>query len=63
MMKDLAEFTVELDRVQYAFLEEMAKKYDLPDASKALRCLVNYAREETARRDDIFAQVRCLDCG
>jgi hypothetical protein len=27
-----------------------------------VRCLVNYARENPDRLDDIFGEVRCLDC-
>ncbi|MBI2823450.1 MAG: hypothetical protein HYX69_02025 [Planctomycetia bacterium] len=61
-MKDKASYAIELDRAMYGFLEEMAKKYDLADPDKALRCLVNYARAEPAQADAIFAEVRCLDC-
>ena len=32
------------------------------DIGKAVRCLVNYARENPDRRDDIFGEIRCLDC-
>jgi hypothetical protein len=55
-------FTVELDKHQMAFLEEMAKQYDLPDASKALRVLITYAIDPETERDRIFEDIRCFDC-
>ena len=45
-----------------AFLEQMAATYGLPDVGKAVRCLVNYARENPDKHEAIFAEVRCLDC-
>lgn len=47
---------------QAAFLSEMAATYDLPDPGKALRILIDYAKEE-GDRDEIFNTVRCLRCG
>jgi hypothetical protein len=61
-VKDKAMFTVELDKHQMAFLEEMTKQYDLPDASKALRVLITYAMDPETERDRIFEDVRCFDC-
>ncbi len=55
-------YSVELKARQMEFLEEMVKVYDLPDTSKALRCLINYAVEKADRRDEIFSEIRCLDC-
>jgi hypothetical protein len=40
----------------------MTAKYGLADVGKAVRCLVNYARENPDRLDDIFGEIRCLDC-
>jgi hypothetical protein len=40
----------------------MSSKYGLADIGKAVRCLINYARENPDRLDDIFSEVRCLDC-
>lgn len=45
------------------FLEEMARKYDLPDVGKAVRCLVDYARENPDKLETIFNEPRCVDCG
>ena len=61
-MKDLAPHAIELESEKLQFLQEMAAKYGLADVGKAVRCLVNYARENPDRRDDIFAEIRCLDC-
>jgi len=61
-MKDKAPFTVTLEKGQFAFLTEMAKKYQLPDESKALRCLINYSIEQQAQQAAIFGESRCLDC-
>ena len=61
-MKDKATYTIELEKEQHAFLEEMAKTYSLPNVDKAMRCLINFAREETRQQQEIFAAVRCVDC-
>lgn len=61
-MKDAVARSVELHSEQVAFLEEMAKKYGLPDWGKAMRCLVNYARDTPDQQDTIFSEVRCLEC-
>jgi hypothetical protein len=62
MPKDKAVYSLELEKDMMAFMEQMTTKYDLPDVSKAMRCLVNYARTEAAVQDDIFAEIRCLSC-
>jgi len=61
-MKDQQPQTIELESGKVQFLEEMAAKYGLPDIGKAVRCLVNYARENPERLDEIFDEVRCSDC-
>jgi hypothetical protein len=62
-MKDAAPFSVELESAKLAFLEEMARTYKLPDPGKAIRCLIDYARTHAERRDEIFGEIRCIDCG
>jgi hypothetical protein len=42
-------------------LESIAKKYDLPDASKAIRCLLDYAAKD-GDWDEIFKVIRCRHC-
>ena len=61
-MSELQDQTVPLKPGQIAFLAEVAKTFNLDDPAKVLRCLVNYAREHPDRHDDIFGEVRCLDC-
>jgi hypothetical protein len=40
----------------------MAAQHGLGDIGKAIRCLVNYARENPEKHKDIFDEMRCLDC-
>ena len=44
-------------------LEQIVDKYDLPDQSKALRCLLDYVEEKETDWDDMFATIRCNRCG
>jgi hypothetical protein len=62
LMKDYTARPIELDSTMLAYLEEVAKKYSLADAGKAVRCLVNYARENPDRGDEIFDEIRCQGC-
>ena len=61
-MKDYTPRPIELDSQMVAYLEEVARTYALSDVGKAVRCLINYARENPERRDEIFDEVRCLGC-
>jgi hypothetical protein len=61
-MKDAKTYPIELETGKMQFLEAMAAKYGLPDAGKAVRCLINYARENPDKHADMFEEVRCLDC-
>jgi hypothetical protein len=61
-MKDNTARPIELNSAMVAYLEEVAQKYKLPDAGKAVRCLINYSRENPDRAGEIFDEVRCLDC-
>jgi hypothetical protein len=62
IMKDPQNCQFELESEKIAFLKEMAEKHGLPDIGKAVRCLINYARENPDKHADIFDEVRCLDC-
>ena len=54
---------IQLKPEQAAYLDEAVKAFDLDDAGKAVRILINYARENPDKRDEIFAQVHCTgDC-
>jgi hypothetical protein len=61
-MKDPRACSVDLESEKVAFLEQMASKYGLADIGKAVRCLINYARENPDQLDAIFGEIRCLDC-
>jgi hypothetical protein len=63
MPKDKMVYSVELEKDMMQFMEQMVTKYQLPDVSKAVRCLINYARDVEEVQDDIFAEIRCLNCG
>lgn len=45
----------------YEMLVLIADRYELPDASKALRCLLDYAATD-GDWDEIFAKIRCRRC-
>lgn len=62
MPKDATPHPIELESEKVQFLQEMAAKYGLADIGKAIRCLVNYARENPDRHAEIFDEIRCLDC-
>lgn len=53
---------LELKSYQLRYLEEMARKHELPDASKALRCLIMFARQRPELEEVIFETIRCSDC-
>jgi hypothetical protein len=44
------------------YLQQMTTKYSLPDVGKAVRCLINYARENPDKGSEIFDEVRCTGC-
>jgi hypothetical protein len=46
----------------YEMLLEITQRYQLPDPSKALRCLLDYAATD-GDWDKIFKQIRCRRCG
>jgi len=46
---------------QKEWLEAMTAKHSLPDTSKALRVLIDYAIEEGSE-EEIFDYVRCRHC-
>lgn len=62
MPKDKVTYSIELEKDMMSFLEQMTTQYSLPDVSKTVRCLVNYALCVEAAREDIFAEIRCLNC-
>ena len=61
-MKDQTDQIIPLEAAKVEFLKQMAQTYGLPDIGKAVRCLIDYARENPDRQASIFAEVRCVDC-
>ena len=53
-------FTIEQDHKPW--LEAMAEAHNLPDASKALRVLLDYAITD-GDEGEIFGKIRCMHCG
>jgi hypothetical protein len=62
-MKEKQVYSFELEPSKAAFLQQMADNHGLPDAGKALRCLIDYARDHPEAQAEIFAEVHCVDCG
>ncbi|MCA8961938.1 MAG: hypothetical protein KDC38_15540 [Planctomycetes bacterium] len=54
--------SIQLKAKQHEYLKAMVEKYDLDDASKAVRILINYAIDTPDVESDIFDEIRCLDC-
>ena len=51
----------EVNEQHVTWLDEMAKKHDLPDRDKALRALLDYAMTD-GDEEDIFTKIRCHQC-
>lgn len=61
MPKDATSHAIDLETEKVEFLRKMADAHGLPDIGKAIRCLINYAREHPDKHDEMF-EYRCLDC-
>ena len=55
-------YELELKPHQKRYLDDMAKKHELVDASKAVRCLIQYMRQRPELEKDVYEHVRCSDC-
>jgi hypothetical protein len=54
---------VQLKPEQAAYLDEAVQAFKLDDAGKAVRILINYARENPDKRNEIFGDIHCTgDC-
>ena len=62
-MSEKKEASFEIYSDSEKMLEQIAEKYDLPDQSKVLRCLLDYVEEKESDWDDMFATIRCNRCG
>ena len=61
-MADNVATTLELKTNQVEYLDAIAEKHNLPDRSKALRCLITFAMEQAEHEDSIFTEIRCTNC-
>jgi hypothetical protein len=61
-MKHYVPRPIELNSEMMEYLEAVAKRHSLADVGKAVRCLINYARENPDKDDEIFDEVRCTGC-
>ena len=61
-MAQKSDFTIALSEGQREYLADVAKRFDLEDEGKAIRCLVNFVRETKGQEETIFSETRCLDC-
>ena len=55
-------YSFPLQPAKVAFLEDVARTHQLPDAGKALRCLIDFAREHPELHAEIFGEIHCVDC-
>ena len=62
-MSEKKEVSFEIYSDSEKMLDQITDKYDLPDKSKALRCLLDYVEEKESDWDDMFATIRCNRCG
>ena len=52
-------FSVYTDMAE--MLDEVQKKYELPDASKTMRVILDYIMHD-ADKDEVFTKIRCHRC-
>ena len=54
---------IELKPDQIAYLDDAVKAFGIENAGKAVRILINYARENPDKRNEIFGDIHCTgDC-
>ena len=63
MDDDKIDVSFEINSDSEKLLDQIVEKYDLPNKSKALRCLLDYVEEKDSEWDEMFATIRCNRCG
>ena len=63
MAGDKIDVSFEINSDSEKLLDQIVEKYNLPDKSKALRCLFDYVEEKDSEWDEMFATIRCNRCG
>ena len=61
MAKDKITVSFEINSSSRDMLQEITEKYDFPDNSKAIRCLLDYVADD-GDWDEIFDTIRCNHC-
>lgn len=61
MAGDKVQVSFEINDDAQEMLNEIVEKYNLPDVSKAVRCLLDYVAED-GDWDEIFKKIRCRRC-
>ena len=61
MSGDKESITLEINSDAKEMLSSIVDKYNLPDTSKAIRCLLDYTAE-VGDWDTIFKKIRCRRC-
>ena len=56
------EHSYELNEDAINWLKQMAVHYDLPDAGKALRIVLDYVMHGDVDLDEVFEEIRCNHC-
>jgi hypothetical protein len=62
MQKEKVSESFDIEADQLVWLKEMADAHGLPDASKALRVVLDHAMMD-ADEDQVFMSIRCRRCG
>ena len=63
MADDKIDVSFEINSDSEKLLDQIVEKYDLPNKSKALRCLLDYVEEKDSEWDEMFKTIRCNRCG
>ncbi len=61
-MADKTPRTFELKERQISYIRRMTEKHGLPDESKAIRILIDFALHEPDEEERIFTVMRCSGC-
>ena len=63
MAGDKETYEIALNPDQMAFVESAKEKYNLPDADKTMRIIMDYLITNPEVHDTVFSEPRCLRCG
>jgi hypothetical protein len=62
VMSQKEQCTIDLKERQRDYLRRMVETHNLPDESKAIRILIDFAMHEPAEEERIFTTIRCAGC-